>query len=166
MMDSKKSKTELLSELETLRARNRVLENLSANNKTSRLAAEEARAYAESIVNTVRQPLLVLDADLHILTANRFFYKSFAVSKEETENRLIYEIGNHQWDIPMLRYLFENILPEHTHFHDFDVEQEFPNIGRRTMLLNARQIYSHDIGQNLILLAIEDITGSETVQRE
>jgi PAS domain S-box-containing protein len=158
MTDSKKTKAELLLELETLRARNRVLEKLSANNKTSRLAAEEARAYAESIVNTVRQPLLVLDADLHILTANRFFYKSFAVSKEETENRLIYEIGDRQWDIPMLRYLFENILPEHTHFHGFDVEQEFPNIGRRTMLLNARQIYSHDIGQDLILLAIEDIT--------
>ncbi len=158
MTDSKKNQAELLAELENLRAHLRDLEKLSANNKTSRLAAEEARAYAESIINTVRQPLLVLDADLHILTANRFFYKSFAVSKEETENRLIYEIGNHQWDIPMLRNLFENILPEHTHFHDFDVEQEFPNIGRRTMLLNARQIYSRDIGQDLILLAIEDIT--------
>jgi PAS domain S-box-containing protein len=158
MTDSKKTRAELLSELETLRARIRGLEKREANHESSRQTAEEARAYAESIVNTVRQPLLVLDADLHILTANRFFYKSFGVSKQDIENRLIYEIGDRQWDIPKLRDLFEDILPNQTHFHDFEVDHEFQNIGRRTMLLNARQIYSRDIGQDLILLAIEDVS--------
>jgi PAS domain S-box-containing protein len=158
MKGSKKTKAELLSELRKLRARLQELETHETDLRSARQAAEEIQAYTEGIVNTVRQLLLVLDSDLRVVSANRFFYKSFGVSKEETENRLIYELGDRHWDIPRLRELFEQILPKHTHFRDFEVDHEFPNIGHRTMLLNARQIYSHDVGKNLILLAIEDIT--------
>lgn len=165
MTNSKKTKAELLAELDTLRARIRDLEKKEGNHKRSRQAAEEARGYAESIVDTVRQPLLVLDADLHVVSANRSFYKFFGVSEKETKGRLIYEIGNRQWDIPKLRELFEDILPRHTHFHDFEVEHEFPNIGCRSMLLNARQIYADDIGTDLILVAIEDITERKRAEK-
>ncbi len=120
--------------------------------------AEEARAYAESVLETVRQPLIVLDSSLRVVSANRFFYKTFRVSKKETEGQFIYELGNHQWDIPEIRKLLGEILPKHRHFHDFEVDHEFPGIGHRTMMLNGRQIYRKDVPTSLILLAIEDIT--------
>lgn len=117
-----------------------------------------ARAYAESVVETVREPLLVLNADLRVETANRSFYQDFEVTREATEGRLIYELGNGQWDIPALRKLLENILPQNTVFNDFEVEHDFPTIGRKTMLLNARRIHPGGDRPELILLAIEDIT--------
>lgn len=128
---------------------------------------------AESIIATVREPLLLLDADLTVVFANRSFFHTFRVSPEETIGRPIYRLGNHQWDIPALRALLEDILPQKTTFDDFQVEQEFPNIGRRTMLLNAREL-RHPPGQKrLVLLAIEDITDRvqtsllrETYERE
>ena len=111
-----------------------------------------------AILETVRQPLLVLDADLRVKNANRSFYEVFRVRREETENKLIYELGNGQWEIPELRSLLELILPKHSQFDDFEVEHQFPRIGRRKVLLHARQVVSEDNRPKTILLAIEDIT--------
>ncbi|MEW5706080.1 MAG: SpoIIE family protein phosphatase [Actinomycetota bacterium] len=118
---------------------------------------KDARDYAESIVETVREPLIVLDANLRVVTANRSFYDTFKVSKEETENKLIYELGNRQWDIPKLKGLLEDIIPKNNQFSDFEVTHDFPIIGHKTMLLNARRIVREN-RPPLILLAIEDIT--------
>lgn len=124
------------------------------------------RRYTENIANTVRDPLIVLDSGLKVLFANQSFYSKFHVSPEETQGRLIYELGNRQWDIPELRKLLETILPEHKAFNDYEVSHAFEGIGLRTMLLNARQIYHGDIGQELILLAIEDITERKRAEEE
>jgi len=112
----------------------------------------------EDIVETIREPLLVLNQDLNVLTASRSFYKVFKVNPEETVGQLIYDLGNKQWDIPRLRELLETILPEKTSFDDYEVEHDFVTIGRRTMLLNARQIIRGTGQKRIILLAIEDIT--------
>lgn len=120
-------------------------------------AAQEAREYAEDIVNTVREPLVILDADLRVISANRSFYQTFNVTPEETEMQLLYELGNCQWDIPRLRELLEEILPMNTIFNDFEIEHTFPVIGEKSMLLNARRILRKE-KKMMILLAIEDIT--------
>lgn len=120
---------------------------------------EEARAFAEAIVQTVREPLVVLDADLRVRTANRAFYQTFAASAPTTEGRLLFELGDRQWDIPRLRQLLEEVLPHNSHFSDFAVEHEFVGLGRRSMVLNARRIPPNARRPHLILLAIEDATG-------
>ena len=129
---------------------------------TERKRAEEdfvrAQKHAESIVETIREPLLVLTADLKVISANQSFYETFKVTPEETEGRFIYSVGNHQWDIPALRKLLEEIVPQNSHFNGFEVDHEFPAIGRKMMLLNARRIYRQGKGTEMILLAIEDIT--------
>ncbi|HEY9697568.1 MAG TPA: chemotaxis protein CheB [Trichocoleus sp.] len=117
----------------------------------------EARDYAEAIVQTVREPLLVLDSDLRVVTANSAFYQTFQVAQPQTEECLIFELGNGQWDIPQLRSLLEAVLVEDRQFQNFEVEHEFEQIGQRTMLLNARKILMSGDAQ-IILLAIEDIT--------
>jgi len=116
------------------------------------------------ILETVREPLLVLDANLNILSANRSFYNIFKVEQEETIGHLIFDVGNKQWDIPALRTLLEEILPTHIRFDNYEVEHNFPTIGRKTMLLNARQIYRKDVGMQMILLAIEDITERKEIK--
>ena len=110
------------------------------------------------IIATVREPLIVLDGDLRVISVNDSFYRTFKVLPPETEGRLIFEVGNRQWDIPRLRILLENILPTNQHFEDFEVEHDFPEIGRRTMLLNARLLKRGGEAKDLILLAIEDVT--------
>jgi PAS domain S-box-containing protein len=124
------------------------------------LAAEtqDAREYAENIVETVREPLVVLNSELKILTANLSFYETFKVTPEETIGHFIYDLGNRQWDIPKLRVLFEDILPHDTVISGYEVEHDFLDIGLKTILLNARQIFRKDIGSHIILLAMEDIT--------
>jgi len=126
--------------------------------KRAERAIQEARKYAEGIVETVREPLMVLDADLRVISVNRSFYQTFKVAPAETMGQLIYDLGNRQWDIPRLRELLEDILPKNTTFDDFGVEHEFTTIGRKTMLLNARRIYQEANKTQMILLAIEDIT--------
>ncbi len=121
-------------------------------------AVQEAKEFAERIIATIREPLVVLDADMRVISANRAFYKTFQVSPEETEGRLIFNLGNRQWDIPQLRELLENILPQNTSFENFEVSHDFPHLGNRTMLLNARRIYREANKTQLILMAIEDIT--------
>lgn len=129
-------------------------------------AAQEALEYAENIVETVREPMLVLDGQLRVRTANDSFYFSFGVVKGETEGRLLYDLGNRQWDIPALRKLLEEILPRQSSFNDYEVAHEFESIGRRVMVLNARRVQRdhHDTG--LILLAIEDITERRRLEED
>src|SRR5213596_2083877 len=118
---------------------------------------EEIETYAQDIVDTVREPLLILDTTLRVQSANRAFYQTFHVSAEETENRLIYELGNGQWDIPDLRTLLEDVVPKSSVFNDFELEHTFPVIGRRVMLLNARKLQAGHHGE-LLVLAMEDVT--------
>jgi PAS domain S-box-containing protein len=119
---------------------------------------EEARAFAEGIVQTVREPLVILDAGLRVLIANRAFYRTFRVAPPETEGQFIFALGNRQWDIPRLRELLEQILPRDSHFDDFEVEHQFDTLGRRSMVLNARRLPPAGGRPELILLAIEDAT--------
>jgi PAS domain S-box-containing protein len=122
--------------------------------------------YAENIVATIREALLVLDANLRVVSASRSFYSSFEVTSDETEGRLIYELGNMQWDIPGLRALLEQILPRDTVFDEFEVEHDFETIGKRVMLLNARRLYQGAHKAPMILLAIEDITERKRAGRK
>jgi PAS domain S-box-containing protein len=120
-------------------------------------ALKDALAYANNIIATLREPFLVLDRNLRVIRANHAFYTTFHVSNEETENRFIYELGNHQWDIPRLRMLLEQLLSNSHPIHDFEVEHTFPALGHRIMLLNACRLESLNGHADLILLAIEDI---------
>jgi signal transduction histidine kinase/CheY-like chemotaxis protein len=119
--------------------------------------------YAQDIVDTVREPLLILDTTLRVQSGNRAFYHTFRVSPEETENRLIYELGNGQWDIPALRTLLEDIVPKSSVFNDFELEHDFPGVGRRVMLLNARKLQAGHHGA-LLVLAMEDVTERRRVE--
>ena len=130
-------------------AREKILE-LSRN-------MEEARDFAESIINTVREPLLVLDRDLRVVSANSSFYKKFRVTPEETGSKRIYDLGDKQWDIPKLRELLETIIPENNVFEDFEVTHDFPGVGKKKMLLNARKVKDAVAEKTLILLAIEEV---------
>ena len=147
-----------MDELVGFRQRITNLEKSGTDRNRMEVAVREALRYAESIVETVREPLVVLNVDLKILSANRSFYNTFKVTPDETVGNFIYDLGDRQWNIPKLRTLFEDILPKNTKFDNFEVEHEFPIIGRKIMLLNARRIYRKDIGMQMILLAIEDIT--------
>ena len=123
----------------------------------------ESWTYIKTVVDLVREPVLILDKDFCVLAANEPFYKMFRVEPVETENKCIYELGNNQWNIPALKKLLEDILPKHTFFKGFEVDHEFPHIGRKIMILNARQIhFTKDTTLKLvppiILLAIEDVT--------
>ena len=132
-------------------------------------SAQKARALAEGIIATVREPLIVMDANFKVITANPSFYQTFRVTTEQTENHILYELGNGQWDIPELRRLLEEILPQNSVFNDFAVDHEFPSIGRKKMLLNAHKIVQQEPNDQLILLAIEDTTGrccTESVEQQ
>ena len=142
------------------------LENARKELAVTKISEDAAREYAESIINTVREPLIALDQDLRVVSVSRSFYEFFKVTPEETIGNLIYDLGNRQWDIPKLRTLLEEILPKDNKFDDYEVEHEFSNIGHKIMLLNARRITQKEIGSQLILLAIEDITEKMRLQRE
>lgn len=124
----------------------------------SKRTVTSSEEYSESIVNTVREPLIVLNKDLRVVSASHSFYEVFKVTPEDTVGQLIYELGNKQWDIPKLRELLETILPQKATFDDYEVEHDFTTIGRRIMLLNARRIPRPPESPKVILLAIEDIT--------
>jgi PAS domain-containing protein len=117
-----------------------------------------ASLYAQSIVDTIREPVLVLDDGMRVISAGQAFYETFRVTKEETEGRILYELGNRQWDIPQLRGLLADILEKDSVFHGYRVECDFPGVGRRVMLLNARRIYDDTGAAKRILLALEDVT--------
>ena len=127
---------------------------------------EDAWALAQAIVDTVREPVLVFDKDLRVIAASRSFYSVFKVSPQDTQGRLLYELGDGQWDIPKLRLLLEKIIPEHGVMEDYEVEHEFPGLGHRTMRLNARQVFYEGGANTTILLGIEDVTRQRALERE
>jgi signal transduction histidine kinase/DNA-binding response OmpR family regulator len=133
------------------------LEDVS-DRRQAKAIIQNALEYAENIVETVREPMMVLNSTLKVLSANRNFYDTFKVMPEETIGSFIFDLGNRQWDIPGLRVLLAEILPNETVFNNYEVEHDFPGIGHKTILLNARQIFRGDIGQHVILLAMEDIS--------
>ncbi len=120
--------------------------------------AQQERVYAESIVDTVREPLVVLNRRLHVTSASKAFYDTFHVSADETLAKSVFDLGDRQWDIPGLRELLTGVLPKNQKVDDYEVEHDFPNLGRRTMLLNGRRLVQGDGTEPLLLLAIEDIT--------
>lgn len=134
-------------------------------NNSDRTDLKTALAFAKSIIETVREPLIVLGMDLRVQTVNHSFYRTFQVSFEEVENRFIYELGNGQWNIPDLQMLLETVLSKNITFEDFEVEHEFQHIGRKCMLLNARQIVQEGVATGMILLAIEDITERKKIEK-
>ncbi len=120
---------------------------------------------AQAMVDTVRESLLVLDRDLRVVAASRSFYATFQTIPAETQGRLVYDLGSGAWNNPALRELLERIIPEHGVMDHFEVEQDFPTIGRRTMLLNARKVFYHGDLNSTLLLAIEDITDRRVAER-
>ena len=118
---------------------------------------DQTRTFAEALIENARESILVLDEGLRVTLANPVFYKTFHVSPEETTDRLIYELGNHQWNIPKLRELFQEITAHNTRIDDFEVQHKFQNLGPRHMILNARRIEPPG-GKQMILLSIEDVT--------
>lgn len=165
--DQDKTREELINELRELRTQIKNVEASKIVLKRAEAEIQQARSYAENIVETVREPLLVLDGDLKIISANRSFYQTFKETPSETLGKLVYDLGNRQWDIPRLRMLLEEILPKRTHFSNFEVEHDFPKVGHKIMRLNARRIRQDGIiGRKMILLAAEDITGFKRLARE
>jgi two-component sensor histidine kinase len=128
--------------------------------------AADACALAQSIVDTVREPVVVLDKGLRVIAASRSFYSAFKVSPEDTQGRLLYALGDGQWNIPKLRVLLDKIIPEHGVMEDYEVEHEFPDLGHRTMRLNARQAFYEGGADTTILLGIEDVTERRMLERQ
>jgi two-component sensor histidine kinase len=127
---------------------------------------DDALALAQAIVDTVHEPVLVFDKGLRVIAASRSFYAVFKVSPQDTQGKLLYELGDGQWDIPTLRALLEKIIPERGVMDDYEVEHEFPGIGHRTMRLNARQVFYEKGADTTILLGIEDVTGQRALEQE
>jgi nitrogen-specific signal transduction histidine kinase len=124
---------------------------------------EKSWTYIKTVVDIVREPVLILDKNLKVMAANESFYKTFQVDKADTEKQIIYKLGNGQWNIPALKKLLEDILPKNTFFKGFEVTHKFPVIGRKIIILNARQIhFKEDLTSEkfppIILLAMEDVT--------
>lgn len=134
-----------------------VFRDVTEGRRQERLC-QDALTYADNIIATLREPFLVLDKSHHVVSANQSFYQNFKVTPEETQGRYIYDLGDRQWDIPRLRELLEEVLPQNHFFQDFSVEHDFPAIGRKIMLLNGRRIQKPGNHSELILLAFEDVT--------
>ena len=134
----------------------------------NRLVADldDASALAQAIVDTIRDPLLVLDQDLRVVTANRAFHQTFRISRQDIQGRPVYGLGDGQWDIPELRLLLEEVAPQRAVMEAYEVERNFPAIGRRSMLLNAREVFNQRSAPTLILLTIEDVTERRAAERE
>ena len=131
---------------------------------------EESWTYIKTVVDVMREPILILDKDFRVMAANDPFYQTFQVEPKETENKVVYDLGNGQWNIPALRKLLEDVLPKNTFFKGFQVSHEFPHIGRKVIILNARQIYRKSSSSKefppIILLAMEDVTDMMDVARK
>ncbi len=124
---------------------------------------EKSWTYIKTVVDIVREPVLILDKDLRVMAANESFYRTFQVERIDTEKKIVYQLGNGQWNIPALRKLLEDILPKNSFFKGFEVTHEFPVIGRKIIILNARQIHFKEDSTSekfppIILLAMEDVT--------
>jgi two-component sensor histidine kinase len=126
---------------------------------------ESAQTLAQAIVNTIHEPLLVLDARFHVVAASRSFYETFKVDRDQTHGQLLYDLGDGQWNIPSLRLLLETIIPEHTAMDGFEVSHDFPGLGARTMLLNARKVLYEASTEIAILLAFTDVTDRRVLEQ-
>ena len=173
-IDVGKTKNELITDLAELRLRLASLEQAKGEIKQAELAACAASEYAENVVETVREPLIVLDSDLKVLSANQSFYDKFKVAPQESIGKLIYDLGNSQWDIPRLRMLLQDILPKDRKFANFEVDHVFSIIGHRIMLLNARRIHREELESSSIIkedeeghsVGIEGIVGDITKRKK
>jgi len=148
------------------RERFRPADALALPNGPLLIDLDDGRLLAQAIVDTIREPLLVLDQDLRVVTANRAFYQAFRMKLQDVHGRPVYGLGDGQWDIPELRLLLEGVAPQHAAMEAYEVERDFPIIGRRSMLLNAREIFFQKNSRKLILLAIDDVTDRRAAERE
>src|ERR1700687_4958222 len=153
-------------ETSNYRARSRPGAVLAWPNNQPFIDLDDAHPLAQAIVDTIRDPLLVLDQDLRVVTANRAFHRTFRMNRQDIQGRPVYGLGDGQWDIPELRLLLEDVAPQHAVMEAYEVERDFPVIGRRSMLLNARELFFQKNSRKLILLAIEDVTARRNAERE
>ncbi len=149
---------ELETSKEEIESANEELTTTNQELQTRNDLLNEAYDYSEAVFATIHEPMIVLDKNLRVKSANKTFYKQFIAKEEETEGVLLYDLGNKQWNIPRLRELLEDILPKNSHFHDFEITHTFPVIGTKTVVLNARRIIQKMNHEELILLALSDIT--------
>ena len=156
--ERKQAEESLVKSEDLFRTANEKMTTLNEELQTRNEEVIVTRDYADAIIRTVRGPLLVLNKDLRIISANEAFYNAFKVAPNDTENRLLYDLGNQQWNIPKLKTLLEKILPKNNTLTDYEVVHNFKDIGQKTMLLNARTLLQGPNKMPLILLAIEDIT--------
>lgn len=157
---------ELESTKEEIEASNEELISTNRDLKKHNELLNESYNYSQTIIATIHEPMLILDGDLKIKSANKSFYKKFLVNKEETEGILLFELGNKQWDIPKLHELLENMLAKNSHFANFEVTHVFPGLGEKVMLLNASRIIQKTHREKLILLAIKDVTERSMLQKK
>jgi PAS domain S-box-containing protein len=162
MKDKLKTKERLISE--PVQMRQRVAKETGRKRVGKTILKPEE--YTESIMQTVREPLLVLDSKGRVISASRSFYQIFQITPGDIEGKILYDLGNRQWNIPKLRKLLEEILPKSTVFLDFEIEHDFENLGRRILVLNARRMFHETKRMQMILLAIEDITERKRAERE
>jgi len=156
---------ELQTSTEELESTNEELNTINQELKTRNEEVTEARDYAESIIATMRSPLIILDRDLRVKTANKAFYSTFKTSKQEVEEQYLYELGNKQWDVPELRVLLYDLLPKSNTVYDYEIAHTFPGVGFRVYHLNAHLLNQRGQGR-MILLAFEDVTEQKEVSRQ
>lgn len=137
----------------------------ASKNNLSELG-ETGWTYIRFVIDTVREPFIVLGSELRVIFANEAFYRMFLVTPDETEGKIVFDLGNGQWNSPQLRRLLEDILPKSTFFKDFDVEYEFPLIGRKVMMVNARIVYAKDSSAPYVIMAIEDVTKQKLLEEK
>jgi diguanylate cyclase (GGDEF)-like protein len=161
-----KNRTASPLDLAELRLRVAELEQIEGSLRLAEERALDALRYAEDILQTVHEPLLVLDSDLRVRSANRSFFDTFRRTPTETIGCHLYELGGREWDVPRLRTLLEDILPENARLADFEVEADFRDIGHKVMLLNAARVERRGIAPTTILLAIEDVTERKRAEQD
>ena len=157
---------ELETSKEEIESTNEELTTTNQELQTKNELLNESYQYSDAILGNIYSPLLVLDKDLRIVSASKSFYKKFTFTPEETEGMLLYDIGNKEWDIPLLRQMLEDVLPKKAEFYDYEVTHNFKRLGEKTMMLNARSIYQQTQREQLILLAIEDYTERKQAQQK
>lgn len=140
------------------------VDRLASSNRQPLIDIDDEHTLARGIVDAIRDPLLVLDRNLRVITANRAFCETFGMTRQSIEDRPVYALGDGRWNIPALRLLLENIALQHGVMEGYEVEQEVPEIGRRTMLLNARELVSRRNARKFILLTIEDVTRRRAIE--
>ena len=165
-MEPETERRNLQEQVNGLRERVDTADRATQTGRSTIATLRDALAYAQSIVDTVREPMLVLDDTLHIRTASRAFYREFLVLPEDTEGKFIYKLGDGQWNIPALRTLLEGVLIDGKDFRDFEVTHDFPQVGRRVMIVNARKLWTQADDSLLVLMAIEDITERKRLHEE